>query len=266
MKKNVPKPALPMCGIFRQTQCLSFDQFAAYASSRAAARERREIEEHLAACAFCSEAMEGMEAAGDPESVGKTVSELKLAGRASRLSRPAERKRGRRWAFALAAALPIAAVLLLTVFNRGPETASLFDSYFEPYPNTIPLFRTQEPAGWLENAMAEYDAGDYRSARVMLETLLRREPENATAHFYAGIASLCLDDTRSALSHFRESALARGNDWEPQAAWYAALCHVRQGETANALVLLDSLSLAGGPFSRESAELAGRLRRNAPGP
>lgn len=266
MKKNARKPAPPMCGIFRQTQCLSFDSFAAYASGRGTAAERREIEEHLAACLFCSEAMDGMEAAGDPESTGKTVSELKLRARASRPSRAPGRRRGRVLALGLAALVPVAAAVLLAVLPRGPETKSLFDSYFEPYPNTIPLFRGQEQAGWLENAMAEYDAGDYRSARIMLETLLAREPENPTAHFYAGVASLALNDTRSALSHLREAALSRGSDWELQAAWYAALCHVRQGETEDALALLDTLRLAGGPFSRESAELAGRLRRNAPGP
>ncbi len=266
MKKNVRKPALPVCGIFRQTQCLSFDQFAAYASGRGTAADHREIEEHLAACLFCSEAMDGMEAAGDPVTAGKTVSELKLRARASRLSRTPERRRGRVWVLGLAALIPVTAVVLLTVLSRGPETNSLFDSYFKPYPNTVPLFRSQEPAGWLENAMAEYDAGDYQGSRIMLETLLAREPENATAHFYAGISSLAMNDTRSALSHLREAALSRGSDWELQAAWYAALCHVRQGETEDALALLDTLRLVGGPFSRESAELAGRLRRNAPGP
>lgn len=257
---------MPACGIFRKTQCLSFDSFAAYASGRGTAAERREIEEHLAACLFCSEAMDGMEAVADPETAGRTVSELKLRARASRQSRAPGRRRGRVLALGLAALVPVAAVVLLAVLPRETGTKSLFDSYFEPYPNTIPLFRGREQAGWLENAMAEYDAGDYRSSRVMLETLLAREPENPTAHFYAGVASLALNDTRSALSHLREAALSRGSDWELQAAWYAALCHVRRGDTADALALLDTLRLAGGPFSRESAELAGRLRRARPRP
>jgi hypothetical protein len=266
MKKRVRKPEPPVCGIFRPTECLSFDQFAAYASGRAAARELREIEEHIAACAFCSEAMDGMEAAGDPEKVGRTVSELKLAGRASRLSRSPERKNGRRWAYALAAALPVTAVLLLAGLRQGPGPENLFDSYFKPYPNTIPLFRSQEPAGWMENAMAEYEGGNYRGSMAMLETLLAREPENATAHFYAGISSLCLDDTRTALSHFREAALARGSDWELQAAWYAALCHVKDGDIPDAMTLLGTLRLAGGTFSREAAELEGRLKQSRPRP
>lgn len=266
MTKNTRKQTMPVCGIFRQTQCLSFDSFAAYASGRGTAAERREIEEHLAACLFCSEAMDGMEAVGDPETAGKTVSELNLRARASRPSRAPGRRRGRVLALGLAALVPVAVVVLLAVLPRGPETKSLFDSYFEPYPNTVPLFRGQEQAGWLENAMAEYDAGNYRGSRVLLETLLAREPENATAHFYAGVSSMAMNDDRSALSHFRRAALARGSDWELQSAWYAALCHVRQDDTADALALLDTLRLAGGPFSRESAELTGRLRRNAPVP
>jgi hypothetical protein len=245
--------------MFQPTPCLTPDQFTDYAGNRLSGSRRHEIEKHLAQCLFCSDAMEGMISSGDPGELRRTVAELNEKIRGARPSPPG-RKRGWRWAYAMAAALPLAVVAFL-VLNRTSANDGLFDDYFKPYPNTIPLFRGQEDAGPIESAMAEYESGNYGESLHRLRTLLASEPDNGTAHFYAGICCLCLDDPRAAIVQLDRAAVDDRNAWALHAAWYAALARIKNGDIRSAKASLDTLRFKKSPFRHECLELRDRLKK-----
>jgi len=217
--------------IFSSTSCLTLDQLTAYVEDRLSAHEHHEVEKHLIDCELCSDAVEGIALSTDRANIKKMVHGLKSDLHDRLHNRPVlSLPRKKFWRIAT---IPVAAVVLVglasilyTVLQK-PSTDALFSRYFEPYPNTVPLMRGESPSGRLEWAMTEYEAADYAAALSMLQEIITSDPENTTAHFYAGVSCLCIDQPKQAIGYFQRTSQGSTDEFQEQTRWYTGLSYLR---------------------------------------
>jgi tetratricopeptide (TPR) repeat protein len=242
--------------------CLAAADILAYLGRELPPERILRIEEHLDHCRLCSAAVEGV---GEMEGrerflpgVESLNARVRARSAAARHRARALLKPARAHYLALAATLVVGlgAGLYLTRQSPGQQ---LFAEHFEPYPSTRPLVRGEAPKDPLSDALARYEARDYESALRALEEILARQPDEPTALFYSGIASLCLGQPRPAASSLERVLVLGGTDYRAPAEWYLALAHLRMDDRDEARARLERISAGEGFYRQRAADLLGRL-------
>ncbi|MEP5611900.1 MAG: tetratricopeptide repeat protein [Cyclobacteriaceae bacterium] len=141
----------------------------------------------------------------------------------------------------LAIAATIALVATFTFLLR-PESGSLFDQYYESYPNyEFTALRGDETSNLKEKAYSAYDLKDYDLAASTFTELLKENAEDQPAQFFRGLCFLETGNYQDGLSDLRKVAESE-NDYQEAAIWYSALIQTRLKNTVEARELLDLLS------------------------
>ena len=111
----------------------------------------------------------------------------------------------------------------------------------------------QEEPEWA-NALTAYEQGDYILASELLESFLSRYPENTEGLYYLG---LCLLETgqESRAADLMEQVRMNDPSYYPEATWYLALAHVKEGDTQEARILMTELESGGDAFYSEKARV-----------
>jgi tetratricopeptide (TPR) repeat protein len=243
--------------IFQHSDCLTLEQLTAYAEERVSAEERFVIEKHLVDCELCSDALDGFALLQEKGGIQDRIKLLNEdIGRTASTYRA--RKRNRRIYYSLAAAIVVAFTAVLYFRAPAPSYAPLFAEYFKPYPNMIPIVRGEGSSGALESAMAEYENANYGEALTILKTLIAGEPQNDTASFYAGVSSLCLNDSRSAIVFLQN--VSEHSGLTDQTTWYLGLAYLKQNDMDAAKGCFGKLSSKEGIFKQRSIEMLSGLQ------
>lgn len=241
--------------------CLSVEDLVDYAVDKLPAESKAVVEQHLQNCEFCREALEGLGALPQKERVRTLTAALNEEIR--QRSAVATHTRSlllRNWNLyvPLAAMLVIGLVSVLYL-NRENMNEILFAEYFQPYPSLIPIERGDQPENDLQNALLKYEAKDYAGALERFRKVIAVEPDNRVAHFYAGIASLALDDRQAAIASFQTVIALGDGELTELSQWYCALAYLKNNELGRARLLFEQISKANGVFNRKAEELLKRL-------
>jgi tetratricopeptide (TPR) repeat protein len=258
MDNDKKKAGMPIPDIMLSSPCPNLDQLMEYAEDRLSSRERFRIENHLVDCEFCSEALEGFMISGDRNNIRK---DIKALNKEIHRTVTARMTHNPNWLvyYSIAALFLLFFVSIFYFIDRPPSYGHLYAEYFKPYPNTIPTVRGEESAGSLESAMAEYENEQYKESLSILQYLLKSEPANDTASFYAGISSLCLNDPQTAVVYLQTVASNRKSDFIDQAGWYLGLAFLKENNIQAAKICFEKLSSNNGNFKGRSTELLHRL-------
>jgi hypothetical protein len=240
--------------IFSSTPCLTKEQLIGYAEDHMSPEQRHRAERHLIDCEFCSKALEGVISTSDKYRMHRTVDSINREIHA-RLKRPAVTRVNWKVYYSMAAILIVGIVTVFYAFLRRPVHETLFRQYYQPYPNTIPLVRSQTQVGKLELAMMEYEAENYRASLNILQEIIREEPENITAHFYAGISNLSLNESRRAIVLFQKVLDAEKGDFTDHARWYLGLAYLKSKDKKQASSIFRDIINADGIYKKQSEEL-----------
>jgi len=144
------------------------------------------------------------------------------------------------------APLGIAASVILLLgtfffFNQGVNNQELFEEHYTSYPNIYTQKGTSDNDKTLfEKTMILYDAKQYPLAKQNFETLNSERELTDGEQFYYGITLLELDDTKTALTQFKNI----NNTASPlykDAQWYLALCYVQENNVDQAKLVLTEL-------------------------
>ena len=139
--------------------------------------------------------------------------------------------------------------LAYTTFG-GVSTGSLYDRYFQPYPN---IFADQPPQTEnerdLQRILYYYDRGEYRTA---YDELLPTADVYPAAPLYLGVTALALNDPARARDWLAE--LAAGSPYYAAAQWYTALAQLAQGGAAGAKISLAGIANAPDHPYRQAAQ------------
>jgi tetratricopeptide (TPR) repeat protein len=249
-------------------QCLAAPEILAYLDGGLPEGRQAEVDRHLDECRLCGAAVEGVAGLEWREGFLRSTESLLARVRtrattavtaASAGRRPAARFRHAPQYLTLAATLALGVGAAIVLTRPGPGEA-LFRSHFEPYPSTRPIVRGSSAAG-PSNALALYEARDYRGALAVFEGGLSREPNDAVGRFYAGLCRLALGQVREASLDLEEVVRLGDEELRAPAEWYLALAHLRGPSLAEARRHLVRIAGAGGFYQDKARALLTELDR-----
>ncbi|WP_462254321.1 tetratricopeptide repeat protein [Ekhidna sp.] len=156
--------------------------------------------------------------------------------------------------------LSIAASILLvvsSVFYLTGEEDSLFDQYYETYPNyELTTTRGEENSTNRGLAYAAYDAGDYD---IAIEEFSKLEILHASDYFFRGASYLQIKEFNNALGDFQKVIELEDASYKTPSTWYTALIHVKIGNKEKAIPLLEELGDGQSEFAATSKALLAQL-------
>jgi len=248
--------------------CLSPPEVLAYLDRALPAGRKAEIDRHLDSCRLCEAALEGVAGLERREDYLQSTDTLlaRVRARTATSAATLPDARRRRWrpphaAHLLAlAATVVVAVGTVVVLTRPRPGEVLFLRSFEPYPSRTPVVRGDRPAGSLE-ALALYEAGDYRGALAGLEDRLRRDPDDPAARFYAGVCRLALGQPQEAALDLERVLRTGDEDLRAPAEWYLALAHLRANDLPGARARLAGVAAGEGFYRDRASALLSELDR-----
>lgn len=269
-----------------QDCCLAPPEILAYLDGAVSERRKAEIDQHLDACRLCGAAVEGVAGLEWREGFLKSTDSLLARVRARTAVAAAGRPRLQRFRAAplyLTLSATLVVTLGTTLLLRPSRDEALFQRYFEPYPSASPVVRgradhrdasVEREAAVVGLAASRsgcptaneracglglYESGDYQRARAAFDEVLRRQPNDALARFYAGVSRLALGQTREAALDL-ENVLERGTDeLRTPAEWYLALAHLRGRTPSQARPHLEHLVASGGSYEDRARALLSEL-------
>src|SRR5262245_21209836 len=246
--------------------CLTTREILAYLDGELPEGARSAADRHLDDCRLCADAVAGVgrieRRADFPESAERVLARLRertaRVAATTAMRRPPARFRFSPPIFALAAALLLGVGTALFV-SRPTAGEALFRRHFEPYPSVQPAVRGSAAATRLSTALAVYEGRDYGPALSALQEELARNPDDATARFYAGLCRLALGQGRPAIDDLEPVARATGNELQVPAEWYLALARLRGGDRAGARRDLARIAEGGGFYRDAARRLLGEV-------
>jgi hypothetical protein len=154
----------------------------------------------------------------------------------------------------LSIAASLALIVVVVLFknrSQGDSTASLANSYYQPYPD---LVATRGTATALSAALEVYSKGDYGQALQ----LLKKNTSSDTTIFYSGICYISLSKPDSALYMFDK--LTSQSLFYSQTSWYSAIALLLKGDSETAADRLRQIKSQQFRYA-ESQELLRKLER-----
>jgi hypothetical protein len=251
----------------KQKPCLAASEILAYLDGELAEARKEEVDRHLDDCRLCGAAVEGVARLEWREGFLRSTDALLARVRARTATavmaaaarRPAPRFRHVPQYLTLAAALVVGVGAAFVLTRPGPGEA-LFQRSFEPYPSTRPIVRGGSTGGG-SNALALYEARDYRGALAAFEESLGREPNDPVARFYAGLCRLALGHVREATRDLEQVLRLGDNELRAPAEWYLALAHLRGKDPSEARPHLERIVESGGFYRDQARALLAELDR-----
>jgi tetratricopeptide (TPR) repeat protein len=160
-------------------------------------------------------------------------------------------------------AMAVAATVLITLgfYYLKPQsempTLSLFDSYYQPYPNVVmPAVRgTLDDSSSLAVAYQAYERGEYAKASKLLANLPEKD---ASVHFYLGQCYLASGETDLAVASFVTCLDAQG-PFLSQSQWYLALAYLKKGDLRLAQETLEKVIQRRDSYSPKAEALLKQL-------
>ncbi|MFC1501987.1 tol-pal system YbgF family protein [bacterium] len=258
MNKHIKRDHSIVKDLFDKGACLSVKQLNAYHKYQVSDEERFRIENHLTDCGLCSEALEGLVLS--KSDIHNTLSSLRKGYR-DRFQRVDTKQIHWKPYFAMSAIIVLVFASVFTILQQKPMHETLFQEYFQTYPNTTPIVRGDESAGIMENAMIEYEATNYKKALNILENLLNTDPQNAAALFYAGICHLNLKQPDRTIPYLKK-VIAGSNIFIEPAGWYLGLAYLRNKELNQAQKIFREITGRDGLYQEDAQKLLQEMNQS----
>jgi tetratricopeptide (TPR) repeat protein len=245
--------------------CLSAREILSHVNGELRDDEKAEVDRHLDECRLCAGAIEGVAHLDSRRDYLASADSLltRLRLRAASGAPAVGQSRARVWSarpyLALAATIVVVAGVTAYLARPGGGEA-LFRQHFEPYPSTQPTVRgaATEVAS---NALRLYESRNYRGALAGFEVAMKERPADPTARFYAGLCQLALGRSADAISSFEETRRIGGGDLEEPAEWYLALAYLRSHNIDEARSRLQRIAATGGFYADKARALLPALDR-----
>jgi tetratricopeptide (TPR) repeat protein len=249
--------------------CLAAPEILAYLGGELPEGRKAEVDRHLDDCRLCGAAVEGVSGLEWREGFLRSTDSLRARARsrtAAAVAASVARPPAPRFRFApryltLAATLVLGVGAAVFLTRPGPGEA-LFARHFEPYPGTRPVVRgAAADDDGRSNALALYEARDYRGALAAFEASRAREPVDPAVLFYSGLSRLALGQARAATRDLEQVAGLGDKDLQAPAEWYLALAYLRGHDLAAARSRLERIAEAGGFYQAKARALLSELER-----
>lgn len=237
-------------------QCLSQEQILGYIRKELDLKEITRVENHLLQCNLCFDALEGLSELDSGEDASYHLNNLNddLKIKSNRVLRSGNLK-----FYISAAALFLIACTAAFFFFTKSDPVRLFEEYYKPYPNIVPMVRGSESDFDIKTAMVYYNSGNYEEAITEFDRILLTDTKNETALFYKGLSLLSLRKGDQAEFNFKQVLEIDGSRLKNQSEWYLALSYVLDSKSNNAEILLTKIISENNYYSSSASTLRNRL-------
>ena len=275
--------------------CLTFEQMLGYTENKLSPKGRAGIDRHLAACEFCSEALEGFAAFPEKAKLPAMVESLneQIQSRYAVEAEPVEAepearlsladrlqsvvdsirhgletvidtlatpRHNLRFAYVVASVFLVGIVSVLYLGQDQPNE-KLFAEYYQTYPNIASSVRGDEQTeGKLQDALQQYDAENFKAALKLLQEILAAEPNNAAANFYAGVSYLKVEESERAVASLQKVIALDDSKFSEPAEWYLALAYLQKNDMEQTRAMLNDLIAQERVYKEQATKLLERLR------
>ena len=150
-----------------------------------------------------------------------------------------------KWLAAASLALLLSVGSWMVKNNVFPSNERIFDSYYEPYPNTVlPIVRGDELHTIEYRAFLAYEAGEYHKAINLFNSV--ENSEDKYIQFYQALCLLSVDKTEEAIHTLipltkSSPGTLQNIDCRQKATWYVGLAYLKQGDEEEARYYMDIL-------------------------
>lgn len=145
------------------------------------------------------------------------------------------------------------------LFLKESASEKLFDEYYKPYPNIIPMVRGSEADFDLKAAMVLYNSGNYEQAVAEFDKILSSGVESEAALFYKGVSFLSLGKGDKAEYNLKQVINIKEGKLKDQAEWYLSLSYLMQNEPGKAEKFLKKIISENNYYSNAASVLLNRL-------
>ncbi len=162
---------------------------------------------------------------------------------------------------ALAAAALIGVFFLVRTLIPSSGTAGLFESNYQPYNalSTITRSTNNSSADNYSDAIANYKSGNYQTAAIGFEGVLKNDPSSVSAQFFLGLSNLELKNYDGAINLLSE-VVNNSGEFGKESKWYLGLAYVQKGDTKKAAECFEYLAKSKGFYSERSEKILRRLK------
>jgi hypothetical protein len=136
--------------------------------------------------------------------------------------------------------IALASCLIIGLFyvSKSVNSNDLFDNYYEPYPNVYaPIVRGENTS--LTEAFKAYENGDFGLAENEFKLILKKD-KNPNLRFYYAMTLLNQGETKDALKVL-ELIKTENHDFLPETFWYSALIYLKDKNYIDAKTSLTKL-------------------------
>ena len=142
--------------------------------------------------------------------------------------------------------LSIAAALavlfgIFWMMDNSNKAEKLFAENFKPDIG-LPLKMSNTSSYGFYDGMLDYKQENYKEAIAKWQILLEAKPENDTLNFFLGVTNLALGDAVKSMEYLQNQERFQQGIFKEDAAWYAALAKIKEGEFDEAKVFLKNSS------------------------
>jgi tetratricopeptide (TPR) repeat protein len=103
----------------------------------------------------------------------------------------------------------------------------------------------------LDDAMKNFDNGEYKKSAEQFDEILKAQPENADALYFGGISDYINGNGKRAEKSF-DKLMKKGTKFLDGSKWYKANILLSKGKKEEARKLLDELSVTGGSYKERA--------------
>lgn len=160
----------------------------------------------------------------------------------------------------LSAAALIAVMLLIGRLTPSSDPAKIYSSFYEPYKVVLPATRGENNSSDdpVITGKTLYRSGNYKAALDVFSKLTGPQSTGETL-LLMGLSNLETGNLEAATADFT-AVISESGPPTKDAKWYLGLTCLRNGNTAKASELFESLSKTDGFYSKRSQKILRRLR------
>lgn len=125
--------------------------------------------------------------------------------------------------------------------------------------DAVVLNQLHEENPQLNKALALYQAGNYEAANKEFEKVLKADPDDEKAIFYAGVSYLAAGDADAAIGKLKRLEGNKTGTYYEASLWYQALAYIQKGEKKKAADYLEKITALNGVYRKQAEDLLSQL-------
>jgi hypothetical protein len=170
------------------------------------------------------------------------------------------------WKYVASAVITLLVVASVLFYNFSKTSNDkIFASYYHRYEADYEAAGVNSRSdaakvSKLINAVQLYDLGNTNSAIIQFEEIIKADPENTAAHFFAGLALIENQDYDKAISNLLFVISKNDLPYIEQSEWYLALCYLKKDQRSQAKALLNKIANSESYYKIKALDLLKKLQ------